>query len=291
MTEPSIRVLLVDDQELVRAGFRTIMSIDARIDVVGEAGTGVEAVAAARELNPDVICLDVQMPDMDGIEATRIITADPSVTSAVLILTTFNRDDYLFSALAAGASGFMLKNSSPEQLIAAIVSVASGDALLSPQVTRSVIERFAQTEAGAATDGGDSDGGGLAGTVLAGTVHAGTVLAGEAVAQPEPTSAIPEPDDARTFSSRSVNLRCSNSWRRGFPTSKSPASCLSARRRSRPTCRTCCASSACATASRPSSTHTSTAYSSPREPLVGRKSARGARINAPHEANCTHELG
>ncbi|MFC4222336.1 response regulator [Lysinibacter cavernae] len=196
MTEPSIRVLLVDDQELVRAGFRTIMSIDARIDVVGEAGTGVEAVAAARELNPDVICLDVQMPDMDGIEATRIITADPSVTSAVLILTTFNRDDYLFSALAAGASGFMLKNSSPEQLIAAIVSVASGDALLSPQVTRSVIERFAQTEAGAATDGGDSDGGGLAGTVLAGTVHAGTVLAGEAVAQPEPTSAIPEPDDA-----------------------------------------------------------------------------------------------
>ncbi len=142
MNATSIRVLLVDDQELVRAGFRTILSTHPRIEVVGEAGTGIEAVERARELAPDVICLDVQMPDMDGIEATRIIAADPSVRSAILILTTFNREDYLFNALAAGASGFLLKNSSPEQLLDAVVAVAGGDALLSPQVTRSVIERF-----------------------------------------------------------------------------------------------------------------------------------------------------
>lgn len=136
------RVLLADDHEMVRAGFRIILGSQPDIDIVGEAATGAEALARAAELKPDVICMDVQMPDMDGLEATRRITGDDSVASAVLILTTFDRDDYLFEALRAGASGFLLKNSTPEQLIDAVRVVASGDALLAPAVTRRVIERF-----------------------------------------------------------------------------------------------------------------------------------------------------
>ncbi|GHD44733.1 DNA-binding response regulator [Mycetocola manganoxydans] len=136
------RVLLADDHEMVRAGFRIILGSQPGIEIVGEAATGAEALARAAELKPDVICMDVQMPDMDGLEATRRIVADESVTSAVLILTTFDRDDYLFEALGAGASGFLLKNSTPEQLIDAVRVVASGDALLAPAVTRRVIERF-----------------------------------------------------------------------------------------------------------------------------------------------------
>ncbi|GAB3618623.1 response regulator transcription factor [Okibacterium endophyticum] len=144
------RVLLVDDHEMVRTGFRVILGAQPDLDVVGEASTGREAITAASALSPDVICMDVQMPDMDGIEATALIVADPAVTAAVLILTTFDRDDYLFEALHAGASGFLLKNSSPDQLIDAVRVVASGDALLSPAVTRRVIEQFATPEAGAA---------------------------------------------------------------------------------------------------------------------------------------------
>ena len=136
------RVLLADDHEMVRAGFRIILGSQPDIEIVGEAATGVEAMARAAELAPDVICMDVQMPDMDGLEATRRIVADETVASAVLILTTFDRDDYLFEALRAGASGFLLKNSTPEQLIDAVRVVASGDALLAPAVTRRVIERF-----------------------------------------------------------------------------------------------------------------------------------------------------
>lgn len=137
-----IRVLLVDDQELLRAGFRIILGAQPGIEVIGEAGSGAEAVAAAASLAPDVICMDVQMPGMNGLDATRAITGDPSIAAAVLILTTFDRDDYLFEALAAGASGFLLKNSSPEQLIEAVRVVASGEALLSPTVTKRVIARF-----------------------------------------------------------------------------------------------------------------------------------------------------
>lgn len=137
-----IRVLLVDDQELVRAGFRIILGAQPGIEVIGEAGSGAEAVEAAASLAPDVICMDVQMPGMNGLDATRAITSDPSIAAAVLILTTFDRDDYLFEALAAGASGFLLKNSSPEQLIEAVRVVASGEALLSPTVTKRVIARF-----------------------------------------------------------------------------------------------------------------------------------------------------
>ena len=137
-------VLLVDDQELVRAGFRIILNSEPGIEVIGEAANGADAVALARKLRPDVICMDVQMPGMDGLEATRLIVTDPEVDAGILILTTFNREDYLFEALQAGASGFLLKTASPEQLVEAVTVVARGDALLSPDVTRSVIQRFSQ---------------------------------------------------------------------------------------------------------------------------------------------------
>ncbi|GAA1762862.1 response regulator [Agromyces humatus] len=139
----SIRVLVVDDQSLVRAGFRTILDSEDGIEVVGEAADGSAAISAVARLSPDVVCMDVQMPGMDGLEATRRITADATSAAAVLVLTTFNREDYLFAALEAGASGFLLKNSSPEQLIEAVQVVARGDALLSPDVTRRVIEAVA----------------------------------------------------------------------------------------------------------------------------------------------------
>lgn len=142
-----ISVLLVDDQELVRAGFRIILNSEPGIEVVGEAANGGEAIDAARALQPDVICMDVQMPGMDGLEATRMLVADPAVGASVLMLTTFNREDYLFEALQAGASGFLLKTASPEQLVEAVEVLARGDALLSPDVTRSVIRRFAEPAA------------------------------------------------------------------------------------------------------------------------------------------------
>ncbi len=138
-----IRVLLVDDHAVMRAGFRMILETEDDIVVAGEASNGMEAVAAASALRPDVICMDVQMPDMDGLEATRRIVGDASLEAAVVIVTTFDRDDYLFQALAAGASGFLLKNAGPEELIAAVRVAAAGDALLAPEVTRRVIERFA----------------------------------------------------------------------------------------------------------------------------------------------------
>ena len=140
-----IRVLLVDDHAMIRMGFRTILDAQPDITVVGEAATGAEAVARAAELRPDVICMDVQMPDMDGIEATRRIVADPAVPAAIAIVTTFDRDDYLFAALDAGASGFLLKNAGPEDLISAVRVLAAGDALLAPEVTRRVLARFEQT--------------------------------------------------------------------------------------------------------------------------------------------------
>ncbi|MGP6170168.1 response regulator [Microbacterium sp. A196] len=142
MTEP-IRVLLVDDHAMLRAGFRTILDAQPDITVVGEASTGAEAVAAASALKPDVICMDVQMPDMDGIEATGRIVADPEVHATIAIVTTFDRDDYLFSALDAGASGFLLKNSSPEDLVSAVRVLAAGDGMLAPEVTRRVMQRYA----------------------------------------------------------------------------------------------------------------------------------------------------
>jgi len=145
------RVLLVDDQALVRTGFRVILDAQPDLEVVGEAGDGLEGVALAASLAPDVVCMDVQMPGLDGLEATRRITAAPGAPE-VLVLTTFDRDDYLFQALEAGASGFLLKTASPEQLVEAVQVLAAGDALLSPAVTRRVIERFGADTAEAEPD-------------------------------------------------------------------------------------------------------------------------------------------
>ncbi|MGV8851558.1 MAG: response regulator [Rhodoglobus sp.] len=142
MNDSPIRVLLADDHELVRAGFRVILSAQPDFEIVGEARNGREAITLAAELNPDVICMDVQMPEVNGIDATRVIVADPAARAAVLILTTFDNEEHLFDALEAGASGFLLKNSSPDDLAAAIRTLASGDALLSPAVTRRVLQRL-----------------------------------------------------------------------------------------------------------------------------------------------------
>lgn len=133
-----MRVLLVDDQKLVRTGFRLILSVEPDIEVVGEAADGRQAVDAAARLQPDLVLMDVQMPVLDGIAATREITADSPVK--VVVLTTFDRDDYLFDALAAGASGFMLKNADADSLVAGLRQVHEGYALLAPEVTRRVIE-------------------------------------------------------------------------------------------------------------------------------------------------------
>jgi DNA-binding NarL/FixJ family response regulator len=140
----SITVLLADDQSMVRAGFRMILESDPDIEVVGEAANGEQAAASARRLQPDVVLMDIQMPDGDGLQATRQITESDAVASRVVILTTFERDDYVFEALQAGASGFLLKNAPPEQLIDAVRVVAAGDALLAPSVTRKIIEQFAR---------------------------------------------------------------------------------------------------------------------------------------------------
>ncbi|WP_307872790.1 response regulator transcription factor [Paractinoplanes ovalisporus] len=138
-----IRVLLADDHRLVRTGFRVILGMEDDIEVVGEAEDGAQAVAATAQHAPDVVLMDVEMPGMNGLEATRRIVATGGGPS-VLILTTFDRDDYLFAALEAGASGFLLKNSSPESLVEAVRVVARGDALLAPEITRRVISAFAR---------------------------------------------------------------------------------------------------------------------------------------------------
>jgi DNA-binding NarL/FixJ family response regulator len=137
-----IRVLIVDDQSLVRAGFRMILDAEAGLEVVGEAADGLEAVAAARDTGPDVILMDVRMPNVDGLEATRRILDGRDSGPRVLILTTFDLDEYVYEALRAGASGFLLKDTPPEQLVDAIHVVARGEALLSPSITRRVIEQF-----------------------------------------------------------------------------------------------------------------------------------------------------
>jgi DNA-binding NarL/FixJ family response regulator len=136
-----IRVLVADDQSLVRAGFRMLLSNEPDIEVVAEAGNGRDAVSQAARFDPTVVLMDIRMPELDGLEATRrILAADAG--ARVLILTTFDLDEYVFEALRAGASGFVLKDDPPEQLIAAIRTIAAGDALLSPAVTRRVIRQF-----------------------------------------------------------------------------------------------------------------------------------------------------
>ena len=146
-----ISVLLVDDQPLLRMGFRLVLDAQSDLEVVGEAGDGVEAVALTERLDPDVVLMDIRMPGMDGIEATgRISTLKPR--SRVLILTTFDLDEYAFAALRAGAAGFLLKNAQPMELIAGIRTVASGDGVVAPRVTRQLIEAFAQQSSAPVTD-------------------------------------------------------------------------------------------------------------------------------------------
>ena len=146
MTAPRVRVLIVDDDDLMRAGLRGVLSSDASIEVVGEASDGRDAAYRTRLLHPDIVLMDVRMPDLDGISATReLLDAFPEVR--VVIVTTFEQDDYIFGALRAGASGFLLKRTRPEELVAAVHTVADGDSLLSPSVTSRVIERMAQQPA------------------------------------------------------------------------------------------------------------------------------------------------
>jgi DNA-binding NarL/FixJ family response regulator len=138
---PQISVLIVDDQQLLRAGFRVILGSDPDIAVVGEAADGREAVASAHRLAPSVVLMDIRMPNMDGLEAARVILAE--TRCRVLMLTTFDSDEYVYSALRAGASGFLLKDAPREQLIAGVRSVAAGDALIDPSITRRLIQQFA----------------------------------------------------------------------------------------------------------------------------------------------------
>ena len=141
----TIRVLIADDQELLRAGFRKLLDTEDAITVVGEAADGAEAVALATQLAPDVVLMDIRMPRLDGLEATRRLTGSTGVK--VLILTTYDLDEYVFEALRAGASGFLLKDSPPDTLISGIATVARGDALLAPSVTRRLIAEFARRPA------------------------------------------------------------------------------------------------------------------------------------------------
>jgi RNA polymerase sigma factor (sigma-70 family) len=143
----TVRVLVADDQALVRAGFRKILEADAAIEVVGEAADGLEAVECARRLEPDVVLMDIRMPGLDGIAATRQLIHGSKHGPRVLVLTTFGLEEYVYEALRAGASGFLLKDVPPEQLLEAVHVVARGDALLDPAITRSVIEEFASKPA------------------------------------------------------------------------------------------------------------------------------------------------
>jgi DNA-binding NarL/FixJ family response regulator len=143
----SIGVLIADDQALVRAGFRMVLEVEDDITVVGEAANGEQAIHSARRLKPDVVLMDIRMPELDGITATREIASRAGAKTRVLILTTFDLDEYVYDALGAGASGFLLKDSPPEQLVTAIRIVAGGESLLAPSVTSRLIEQFARTRA------------------------------------------------------------------------------------------------------------------------------------------------
>jgi DNA-binding NarL/FixJ family response regulator len=141
----SVRILIADDQALVRAGLRKILESEPGLEVVDEAGDGVEVCAAAHRTAPDVILMDIRMPRMDGLEATRRLARGAATPGRILILTTFGRNEYVYEALRAGASGFLLKDAPPEELIAAVGVIARGDALLAPSITRAVIDEFSRS--------------------------------------------------------------------------------------------------------------------------------------------------
>lgn len=184
-----LRVLIVDDHHLVRSGFSMMLSIEDDLEVVGDADNGARAIEVARATRPDVVLMDVQMPVLDGIEATRTIVAED--LGKVVILTTFDRDDYVFDGLAAGASGFLLKNSEPEQLIEAVRAVGRGHALLAPEVTRRVIAAMTSGQGGSPGSGmppsgqaspGQVVGGATAGSAPSKAAAVGRVSAGEVAA-------------------------------------------------------------------------------------------------------------
>jgi DNA-binding NarL/FixJ family response regulator len=149
VTAAPVRVVIADDQALIRTGFAMILAADG-IEVTAEAADGAQAIDAVRRTAPDVVLMDIRMPGIDGLEATRRILRDPGTAPRVIILTTFDLDRYVYAALSAGASGFLLKDVSPEHLVAAIRLVRSGDALLAPTITRRLVERFARTAEGQA---------------------------------------------------------------------------------------------------------------------------------------------
>ena len=154
MSPDALRVVIADDQTLVRTGFSMILAA-AGIEVVGDAGTGEAAIAAVRRLRPDVVLMDIRMPEMDGLEATRrLLAAEPRTVAGdpvrVIILTTFDLDEYVYAALTAGASGFLLKDVTPDHLVHAVRLVRAGDALLAPSITRRLVERFARPDQGRA---------------------------------------------------------------------------------------------------------------------------------------------
>lgn len=152
----TIKVLIADDQSMVRHGFRMIIESEPEMEVVSEVADGAQAIDAARRFKPDVILMDVRMPNLDGIAATAQITGHPGAPR-VLILTTFSLDEYVFDALNSGASGFLLKNASPEELVTAVQVIARGDALLDPTITRGVIERFASAQVRSGFDASNLD--------------------------------------------------------------------------------------------------------------------------------------
>jgi DNA-binding NarL/FixJ family response regulator len=160
MKADPVRVLLVDDQALVRAGFRLILEAQPDIEVAGDAADGEAAVRAARRLRPDVILMDVRMPGLDGLEATRRIlrasTAESAPPPRIVILTTFDLDEYVYAALQLGASGFLLKDVTPEHLVGAVRTVALGDALLAPSITRRLVERFARPSSASVATAGEA---------------------------------------------------------------------------------------------------------------------------------------
>ena len=149
-------ILLVDDQELMRMGFRMVIDTQEDLEIVGEASNGAEAVEATHRLDPDVVLMDVRMPEMDGVQATRLI-AESDSNARVIILTTFDLDEYVYAALRAGASGFLLKDAPPDQLLLAIRAVANGDAVVAPSVTRRLLENYAHRLPAADLSAGDED--------------------------------------------------------------------------------------------------------------------------------------